>query len=134
SGGHHGGSWKVAYADFVTAMMAFFLLMWLLGAVDQETRAGVAAYFQRPLLDMITQGEQPGGDRLIATSDDSPQSGTEMTMAIEAALRAGAVRMERVGAAIVEIVSGDSALAAFREQLRIEMTPEGLPIQLVDRK
>lgn len=45
AGGHHGGAWKVAYADFVTAMMAFFLLMWLLNASDEVTRQGLAEYF-----------------------------------------------------------------------------------------
>ena len=45
AGGHHGGAWKVAYADFVTAMMAFFLLMWLLSVTDEETRLGLADYF-----------------------------------------------------------------------------------------
>jgi len=48
-GGHHGGAWKIAYADFVTAMMAFFLLMWLLGSTSKEQRAGIAEYFQTPL-------------------------------------------------------------------------------------
>ena len=46
--GHHGGAWKVAYADFVTAMMAFFLLLWLLNAVTEEQKKGIAAYSARP--------------------------------------------------------------------------------------
>ena len=46
--GHHGGAWKLAYADFVTAMMAFFLLMWLLGSTDEKTRKGISEYFQDP--------------------------------------------------------------------------------------
>ena len=44
-GGHHGGAWKVAYADFVTAMMAFFLLLWLLGVTDEAMRGGISDYF-----------------------------------------------------------------------------------------
>ena len=48
-GGHHGGAWKVAYADFVTAMMAFFLLMWLLGSTTQGELQGIADYFRTPL-------------------------------------------------------------------------------------
>lgn len=47
-GGHHGGSWKVAYADFVTAMMAFFLVMWLLASTTQPERAGISEYFRNP--------------------------------------------------------------------------------------
>lgn len=49
-GGHHGGAWKVAYADFVTAMMAFFLLMWLLNATTEEQRQGISEYFDRSSL------------------------------------------------------------------------------------
>ena len=48
-GGHHGGAWKVAYADFVTAMMAFFLMLWLLGSADDEQRKGIADYFSPTL-------------------------------------------------------------------------------------
>ena len=55
-GGHHGGAWKVAYADFVTAMMAFFLLLWLLGATDEKQRKGIADYFAPTLVDTHTQG------------------------------------------------------------------------------
>ncbi|NBQ70489.1 MAG: motility protein MotB, partial [Nitrosomonadaceae bacterium] len=49
AGGHHGGAWKIAYADFVTAMMAFFLLMWLLGSVTKGDLQGIADYFRTPL-------------------------------------------------------------------------------------
>src|SRR6188472_851518 len=51
-GGHHGGAWKVAYADFVTAMMAFFLLMWILGATTEKQRKGIADYFTPTLVKM----------------------------------------------------------------------------------
>lgn len=50
SGGHHGGAWKVAYADFVTAMMAFFMLMWLLNATTEQQRKGIADYFSPTFL------------------------------------------------------------------------------------
>ena len=59
AGGHHGGAWKVAYADFVTAMMAFFLLMWLLSTTDEETRLGLADYFSPTIPIHSTRG---GGD------------------------------------------------------------------------
>ena len=59
AGGHHGGAWKVAYADFVTAMMAFFLLMWLLSVTDEETRLGLADYFSPTIPIHSTRG---GGD------------------------------------------------------------------------
>ena len=57
--GHHGGAWKVAYADFVTAMMAFFLLMWLLSVTDEQTRLGLADYFSPTIPIHQTRG---GGD------------------------------------------------------------------------
>ena len=56
AGGHHGGAWKVAYADFVTAMMAFFLLLWLLGATNEKQRKGIADYFAPTLLDTRSLG------------------------------------------------------------------------------
>src|SRR5690348_12556413 len=59
-GGHHGGAWKIAYADFVTAMMAFFLLMWLLGSTAQGDLQGIAAYFQSPLKVALTGGSGSG--------------------------------------------------------------------------
>ena len=60
-GGHHGGAWKIAYADFVTAMMAFFLLMWLLGSTAQGDLEGIADYFQNPLK-LAMQGGEGTGD------------------------------------------------------------------------
>lgn len=65
-GGHHGGAWKIAYADFVTAMMAFFLLMWLLGSTSKEQKAGISDYFNTPLMVALTGGTAVGAsDTLI---------------------------------------------------------------------
>ena len=61
-GGHHGGTWKIAYADFVTAMMAFFLLMWLLGSATEEQLQGVSAYFQTPVKSPL-ENARGTGDR-----------------------------------------------------------------------
>ncbi|MGB9578548.1 MAG: flagellar motor protein MotB, partial [Halothiobacillaceae bacterium] len=58
--GHHGGAWKIAYADFVTAMMAFFLLMWLLGSTSKEDLQGIAQYFQNPLMVSLSGGSSTG--------------------------------------------------------------------------
>jgi chemotaxis protein MotB len=58
--GHHGGAWKIAYADFVTAMMAFFLLMWLLGSVSQGTLDGIADFFKTPLKVALSGGSGSG--------------------------------------------------------------------------
>src|SRR5487761_2312474 len=61
AGGHHGGAWKIAYADFVTAMMAFFLLMWLLGSTTKGDLKGIAEYFKTPLK-VALEGGQGSGD------------------------------------------------------------------------
>ena len=65
-GGHHGGAWKVAYADFVTAMMAFFLLLWLLGATEENQRKGIADYFTPTLVK--TREESAGSDGMLGGS------------------------------------------------------------------
>ncbi|MDB5726560.1 MAG: OmpA/MotB domain protein, partial [Novosphingobium sp.] len=62
AGGHHGGAWKVAYADFVTAMMAFFLLMWLLGSTSEGDKKGIAEFFNSPLKVALLNGGSGSGD------------------------------------------------------------------------
>src|ERR1700754_4418646 len=70
AGGHHGGAWKVAYADFVTAMMAFFLLLWILGATTEKQRKGIADYFSPTLVEMREKSAGSngpfGGDSIIS--------------------------------------------------------------------
>ena len=75
-GGHHGGAWKVAYADFVTAMMAFFLLMWLLGATDEKMRRGLADYFNPTLAISRTSAGGAGMLEGTAAFEESPTPGT----------------------------------------------------------
>ncbi len=60
AGGHHGGAWKIAYADFVTAMMAFFLLMWLLGSTTKAQLEGIAEYFKNPMKVSLSGGSGAG--------------------------------------------------------------------------
>src|SRR5580658_8603773 len=73
---HHGGAWKIAYADFVTAMMAFFLLMWLLGSTTKGTLQGIAEYFQTPLKVAMAGGEGSGDSSSIIKG-----GGTDLTAA-----------------------------------------------------
>lgn len=77
-GGHHGGAWKVAYADFVTAMMAFFLLMWLLGATTEQQRKGIADYFSPtlPINRISGGGDGAFGGESMFSEDTLPQNGT----------------------------------------------------------
>jgi chemotaxis protein MotB len=85
-GGHHGGAWKVAYADFVTAMMAFFLLMWLLGATTEKQRRGIADYFAPTLMDTHTLGVGGGGlfggESLVSKNKLGPHAGQTALQAI----------------------------------------------------
>ena len=85
-GGHHGGAWKVAYADFVTAMMAFFLLMWLLGATTEKQRKGIADYFAPTIIDSRSEGIGGsglfGGDVVGNTSRVGQNAGTASTASL----------------------------------------------------
>src|SRR5690349_408478 len=126
---HHGGAWKVAYADFVTAMMAFFLVMWL-SAQDSRIRAAVAGYFKEPGLlphersnSIIASG--PGGidDSGMAVLNHKP------TTTLEAEQRALVVAAEHIKQTFVQSRDFDS----LREQVEFAVTPEGLRIELVDR-
>ena len=215
-GGHHGGAWKVAYADFVTAMMAFFLLMWLLNATTEDQRKGLADYFspnnlmshassgtgdpfgghtafdkgalvsdqgtvqvttgKRPIIDQTADGDDPVytdfhrtksgegvgqgpmaedpeledlDDKLLGQKGKRPAPGPggasdvlrngqpDMGMGTAAELAAEQARIEKVAfeqaaEQIKEAVHADPALADLAKQLAIDMTPDGLRIQILD--
>lgn len=135
--GHHGGAWKVAYADFVTAMMAFFLLMWLLGATTEKQRKGVADYFS-PTITMSSSGSGSdvlGGDTATESSQ-APNSG-------QIPMNGQAKGREMTPAEVKELKSSvDKKLAAFagesmtmKNALRhvvSRVTDEGLVIEVFD--
>ena len=85
--GHHGGAWKVAYADFVTAMMAFFLLMWLLGATNEKQRKGIADYFNPtiPINKVSGGGSGAFGGDSVFTEESLSQNGTGAGVTIQSA-------------------------------------------------
>jgi chemotaxis protein MotB len=145
-GGHHGGAWKIAYADFVTAMMAFFLLMWLLGSTSKYDKQGIEDYFNTPLSSLLggnegTAAARPnviqGGGRDI--SDTRPGDGkkaqqepakptlTQATMAPN-----DTARLEQLKAKLSALIEQTPALKAFKDQIRISITNEGLRIEIVD--
>jgi len=160
-GGHHGGAWKVAYADFVTAMMAFFLLMWLINTTDPEQKRGIAEYFAPASVSETTSGS---GGILGGTSlgEDGPKSSGSMSVieqlapeappdaseqagpsnlasATEAALRAEIERREAADFAsaaesLRQAMQSMPELAELSKQLIIDQTPEGLRIQLIDQE
>jgi chemotaxis protein MotB len=149
----HGGQWKVAYADFVTAMMAFFLIMWLLSITTESQRAGIAKYFTTTtIFNMHTgDGMLDGGKSVMDGSDakneqltpsredgglDSPKEGAPsdpqddpMAMFTD---RTERQRFEAVKAELERMVH-EGALKEVADNLKIEMTPEGLRIQIFDR-
>ncbi len=190
AGGHHGGAWKVAYADFVTAMMAFFLLMWLLNATTQEQKRGLADYFSPtnhlglttsgsgaplggrtpnsegtmtsdkgaieltksqpyPVTDEDDTGDMPvtevpskvpgtatrpsatdGGERAGTKENDSksPREGDKQVEADRRERR----EFEHAAGQIRDVVAADPGLSEVAKQLAIDITPEGLRIQLLD--
>ncbi len=73
-GGHHGGTWKIAFADFMTAMMALFLVLWLLATVTPKQRAGIAEHFRTPLKVVLS-----GGEKSSASSSVIPGGGADQT-------------------------------------------------------
>jgi chemotaxis protein MotB len=149
-GGHHGGAWKVAYADFVTAMMAFFLLLWILGATTEKQRKGIADYFAPTLVEMRQKSSGAngpfGGDSVIA-KDKMPhraaQTGTRsLTIPKDssggekeggATLRSrDRVRFQKLRKILQMKLASDPKLKALAQHIRMTETLEGLRIDLVD--
>jgi chemotaxis protein MotB len=149
-GGHHGGAWKVAYADFVTAMMAFFLLLWILGATSEKQRKGIADYFSPTLVEMRQKSAGSngpfGGDSIIS-KDNYPhkaqQTGTkgitipkDMTGGAKegaAALRTrDRARFQALKAKLEARIKTDPSLSKLQRNVRFTETHEGLRIDLVD--
>jgi chemotaxis protein MotB len=163
-GGHHGGAWKVAYADFVTAMMAFFLLMWLLNTTSPEQKQGIADYFAPASISPTTSGS---GGILGGTSlgDDGAKSDGKMSAiqqmapevpdnvekdgqstdtanlasASEQALRDALAKKEQdsfasAAQSLRQSLQDMPELAELSKQILIDQTPEGLRIQLVDQE
>ena len=146
--GHHGGAWKVAYADFVTAMMAFFLLLWLLGATTEKQRKGIADYFT-PTLVKMRQGSAGAngllGGSSITDADNYPhragQTGTKaLTIPRDATggPKEGAgkiqrnARMMQVKQSLDAKLQKSEALRRLARQVRMVDTTEGVRIDLVD--
>jgi len=151
-GGHaaHGGAWKIAYADFVTAMMAFFLLMWLLGSTTDGDKKGIADYFASPLKVAMMGGSgagdassvvKGGGTDLtrangqVKQGDMDAQRKTLQLKALKAdQRRAEAARLEALKKKVEDVLASNPKLAALRAQIRLEMTRDGLRIQIVDEQ
>ncbi|MEX0342628.1 MAG: flagellar motor protein MotB [Erythrobacter sp.] len=140
--GHHGGAWKVAYADFVTAMMAFFLLLWLLGATTEDQRKGLADYFTPTLVK--TKEQSAGADGVLGGSslvdvDNYPhaagQTGTQtLTVPRDATggPKEGAASIKRIQTRATEATADKERLKRLMRQVRMINTTTGIRIDLVD--
>ena len=144
--GAHGAAWKIAYADFVTAMMAFFLLMWLLGSTTKGDLKGIAQYFQSPLQVAMSGGSGSGdatsvitgggedltrtvGQRKRGQQVDHHKSGERQR---DGERREQLAKMEELKGRIDAAILANATLSDFRNQIRVEITPDGLRIQIVD--
>ena len=134
-GAHHGGSWKIAYADFMTAMMAFFLVMWLLSVSSPQQLTQIAEYFRTPLKVALTSGDKsssssspiPGG------GDDPTQQVGEVRKHIDSEeSRKEEYRLNKLREKLDQLIESDPRLRALRPHLLINMMEEGLRIQIID--
>ncbi|MBS1301868.1 flagellar motor protein MotB [Loktanella sp. SALINAS62] len=139
-GGHHGGAWKVAYADFVTAMMAFFMLMWLLNATTEQQRAGIADYFSPtiPFSQLSGGGEGTLSGDSLQTLDTLLAMGTGGIAELEAGQAAGIAAaadmqaLRDLESALLGLGGESMELENAMRQLVTRMTDEGLVIELFD--
>jgi chemotaxis protein MotB len=152
-GGHavHGGAWKIAYADFVTAMMAFFLLMWLLGSTTDGDKKGIADFFNSPFKVSLMGGGNTSGDSSsvvkgggtdltrangqVKEGDIDAKRKTVQLKALKADLRRAEVtRLEALKKKVEDVLAASPKLAAMKSQIRLDMTRDGLRIQIVDEQ
>jgi chemotaxis protein MotB len=124
-GGHHGGAWKVAYADFVTAMMAFFLVMWIVG-LNKPTRQAIAAYFQHPTL------VGSGAGHSVITSESPPPS-AKPTPVVPSDKAKIEVQLKAKAEAILNDLKKSPEFNNLRDSVQVRLTDEGLRIELLEK-
>ncbi len=152
--GHHGGAWKIAYADFVTAMMAFFLLMWLLGSTAKGDLNGIAEYFNSPLQVAMGGGSgsgdsssilQGGGKDLTRTSGqvkDGDIKAEKRGINLQAlpediAKEQAKIELDQLQALkgkVEAVLEANPKFAEFKNQIRLDLTQDGLRVQIVDEQ
>ena len=152
-GGHaaHGGAWKIAYADFVTAMMAFFLLMWLLGSTTEGDKKGIADYFNSPLKVALLNGGSGSGDsssvikgggtdlsrshgQVKAGDVPAPRHTINLQRLKAEQQRAEGAMLEELREKVQSELQNSPKLAQFSSQIKLDMTRDGLRIQIVDEQ
>jgi len=152
-GGHHGGAWKIAYADFVTAMMAFFLLMWLLGSTTKGDLNGISEYFNTPLSTALNGGNRSGSATSVleggalalqnskpgeANSGAGAKASRDKISVLNTSskrnqqLAEDAKRLNELKTKIDSLIEQNPKLNAFKSQIKLDITSEGLRIQIID--
>lgn len=150
AGGHHGGAWKIAYADFVTAMMAFFLLMWLLGSTAKGDLQGIADYFRTPLQVALSGGSgagdaahviKGGGKDLTRLEGqvrqgeiEAPRRSYNLKAAQQELARIEKRKLSELKGRLQASIETLPALKPFKDQLLIDITIDGLRVQIVDEQ
>jgi chemotaxis protein MotB len=148
--GHHGGAWKIAYADFVTAMMAFFLLMWLLGSVTKGDLQGIADYFNTPLKVALAGGVgsgdsssvlQGGGTDLSRSTGQVQKTNNPLekrTISLQAAKaeleRIERLRLGELKSRLDAAIAANPVLRQYSQQIKVDITPDGLRVTIQDEQ
>ncbi len=137
--GHHGGAWKVALADFTTAMMAFFLLLWLLGGASSDQKAAISKYFRNPSPHIGADPEAPpqpmperhtalievapmGGAREADETDEGDETVSELEF------------LEELKNDLINTLEAAPELSEDKDQMLLDIMPEGLRIQIIDEE
>lgn len=147
---HHGGAWKIAYADFVTAMMAFFLLMWLLGSTAKGSLQGIAEYFQTPLKVAMAGGTGSGDSTSVIkgggkdltrqegqmnrSDNETAKKTVDLKTAKKELEKREIERLQALKKRIEALIEASPILRIYKKQLLLDITQEGLRIQIVDEK
>ncbi|KTD66859.1 flagellar motor protein MotB [Legionella steelei] len=147
---HHGGSWKIAFADFVTAMMAFFLLMWLIASLNKAQKDGIAEYFKQPMKITFFGGKNVGNQQInlkgggpnikdtngqVSTTDKaSAQSKVAQDIQVIQSNKEQTQKLENLKSQINLSIQQDPSLAGLKSQLLMEIVDNGLRIQLIDNQ
>lgn len=148
SGGHHGGAWKIAYADFVTAMMAFFLLMWLVSSVNKSKLEGIAEYFKQPLkilnkggdnlaeitpktvlqpkIDTTEREKEKEKNALPSKPDTKTMDDVRKQKELE--------HLQKMKGAIENMINSTPEVSKYKDQIKVDITYEGLRIQVIDNE
>jgi chemotaxis protein MotB len=154
--GHHGGSWKVAFADFATAMMAFFLLMWLMGATTEKQKGAISEYFNNPsaipgasVVPSPSSIQGPGGSstsmiqlgggmevhrNAAPPADPAPPTDASVQAAQEAAEELDKERLQGLLKQLADAIDERESLAKYKDQILLDVTPEGVRIQIIDHE